>query len=87
MIAVDSGRGVRKGDWKLVWTSLLPPSVELFDLSKDPMESNNVADQNPEKVKELQGWAIDLAKEAKPPLFLLELGSELINFAAAAKQS
>ena len=65
--------GVRKGDWKLVWTTLLPPSIELFDLSKDPGESTNVADQNPDKVKELQAWIIDLAKQAAPPLFLLEL--------------
>jgi arylsulfatase A-like enzyme len=65
--------GVRKGDWKLVWTTLLPPTVELFDLSKDPYEKTNLADQNPDKVKELQAWAIDLAKQAVPPLFLLEL--------------
>jgi arylsulfatase A-like enzyme len=65
--------GVRKGDWKLVWTTLLPPTVELFDLSKDPYEKTNLADQNPEKVKELQAWIIDLAKQAPQPLFLLEL--------------
>ena len=65
--------GVRKGDWKLVWTTLLPPRVELFDLSKDPSESTNLAEQNPEKVKELQAWAIDLSKQAVPPLFLTEL--------------
>ena len=49
--------GVRKGDWKLVWTTLLPTSIELFDLSKDPAET--IADQNPEKVKEMQAWIID----------------------------
>ena len=65
--------GVRKGDWKLVWTTLLPPKIELFDLSKDPEESTNLADQYPDKVKELQAWIIDLAKQAAPPLFLLEL--------------
>jgi arylsulfatase I/J len=65
--------GVRKGNWKLVWTTLLPPRVELFDLSNDPSESTNLADQNPDKVKELQAWVIDLAKQAAPPLFLLEL--------------
>ena len=64
---------VRKGNWKLVWTTLLPPRIELFDLSKDPSESTNLADQNPDKVKELQTWIIDLAKQAAPPLFLLEL--------------
>ncbi len=65
--------GVRKGNWKLVWTTLLPQRVELFDLAKDPSESNNVAEQYPDKVKELQAWATELAKQAAPPLFLLEL--------------
>jgi arylsulfatase A-like enzyme len=65
--------GVRKGNWKLVWTTLLPPRVELFDLSKDISETTNLAGQNPDKTKELQDWAIALAKEAQPPLFLLEM--------------
>ncbi len=65
--------GVRKGDWKLVWTTLLPPRIELFELSKDPSESTNLAEQNPDKVKELQARVIDLAKQAAPPLFMLEL--------------
>jgi len=64
---------VRQGDWKLVWTTLLPPTIELFDLAKDPAESKNLADEHPEKVKELQARIIELAKQAKPPLFLLEL--------------
>ncbi len=46
--------------------------IELFDLSKDPSESTNLAEQNPDKVKELQAKIDDLAKQAKPPLFLLE---------------
>jgi arylsulfatase A-like enzyme len=65
--------GVRKENWKLVWTALLPPKLELFDLSKDIAESTNLADQNPEKVAELQAWSNDLAKQAVPPLFLMEL--------------
>ena len=65
--------GVRKENWKLVWTALLPQSVELFDLAKDPAESTNLAAQNPDKVKELQAWSTDLAKQAAPPLFLMEL--------------
>ena len=65
--------GVRKGNWKLVWTTLLPMRVELFDLAKDPSKSTNLADQNPGKVKELQAWAIDLSKQATPPLFMMEL--------------
>jgi arylsulfatase I/J len=65
--------GVRKNNWKLVWTTLLPPRVELFDLAKDPTESINLAEQNPGKTKELQAWVIELSKQAVPPLFLLEL--------------
>ena len=64
---------VRKGNWKLVWTVLLPPKIELFDLANDPSESTNLAEQNPDKVKELQARIIELAKQAKQPLFLLEL--------------
>ena len=45
---------VRKGDWKLVWTTLLPPTIELFDLSKNPAEKTNLADQYPEKVKDFR---------------------------------
>ena len=64
---------VREGDWKLVWTTLLPPKIELFELSKDPSESKNLAEQNPDKVRELQARIIELAKQAKSPLLLLEL--------------
>jgi arylsulfatase I/J len=56
--------GFRKGNWKLVWTTLLPPKVELFDLSKDPSESTNLAEQNPDKVKELQARIIGEAGSA-----------------------
>src|SRR5262249_9938 len=65
--------GVRKGDWKLVWVTILPQSVELFDLSKDSSEKSNLAEQNPDRVKELQAWSTDLAKQAPPPLFLMEM--------------
>ncbi len=64
--------GVRKANWKLVWTTFLPQRVELFDLSMDPSETTNLAEQKPDKVKELQAWATELAKQAVPPLFLLE---------------
>ena len=64
---------VRKGNWKLVWTALLPPKIELFDLAKDPAESKDLSEEHPEKVKDLQARIIELAKQSKPPLFLLEL--------------
>ena len=31
---------VRRGNWKLVWTTLLPPKIELFDLSRDPIRNH-----------------------------------------------
>lgn len=47
---VEPFRGaVRKSDWKLVWGALLPPRMELFDLSKDASEATNLADKNPER--------------------------------------
>src|SRR5262247_4057913 len=63
---------VRKGDWKLVWRTVLPSEVELFNLAQDPAEKVNLADQNPQKVAELQQWAQALAREAVPPLLLKE---------------
>lgn len=65
--------GVRKGDMKLVWVTLLPGSVELFDVGKDPSETTNIADQNAETVTELKNWATDLSKQAAAPLFMMEL--------------
>lgn len=42
--------GFRSGNWKLVENN---EDLLLFDLSKDPGESKNIAAQNPKKVKEL----------------------------------
>lgn len=71
---VEPFRGaLRKGDWKLVWGALLPPRMELFDLSKDPSEATNLADTNLEKVKELQTRIEALAREAVPPLFIADV--------------
>lgn len=63
---------VRRGDWKLVWRASLPQSVELFDLSKDASEATNLAEKNPEKVRELQDRISELASEMAPPLLLME---------------
>jgi arylsulfatase A-like enzyme len=64
---VEMFRGaVRKSDWKLVWRTTLPSKIELFNLAQDPYEKLNVADQNPERVRELQarvdGLAAGMAK-------------------------
>jgi len=53
---------IRSGDWKLVNT---PGGVELYNLKEDIREKNNVADRNPDKVKELaeqyEKWNSQLA--------------------------
>ena len=70
---VEPFRGaVRQGDWKLVWRTLLPSNVELFDLAQDPSEKNNLAAQHPDKVAELQQRLYELAKQSEKPLFLVD---------------
>ncbi|SDS58954.1 Arylsulfatase A [Polaribacter sp. KT25b] len=44
-------QAIRQGDWKLVW--LLEKEPELYNLSLDLGEQNNLAKQNPEKLKEM----------------------------------
>ena len=62
--------GVREGDWKLIWRSPLPSSLELYNIPQDPSEKNNLATQNPDKVAELQKRANELASTMVKPLFL-----------------
>jgi arylsulfatase A-like enzyme len=64
---------VRQGDWKLVWRTTLPQSVELFNVAQDPSEKNNLAARFPDKVAALQKRANELAAQAAKPL-LLEVG-------------
>jgi len=70
---------IRGGDWKLVVSDGPddpdgnPPKkdaknrVELFNLKDDPYEKTNVADANPDKVKELRAALAAFAKQAVPP--------------------
>ncbi|MFG1362710.1 arylsulfatase B [Xanthobacter versatilis] len=60
---------VRNGRWKLVWRVVLPPTAELFDVEADPSETTDVSAQHPEKVAELQGKVVALARTMAPPLF------------------
>jgi len=62
--------GIRQGDWKLVWNTMLPQSVELFNIAEDPSETKNLAAENPDKVAELQKRANELAAEAQSPILL-----------------
>ena len=69
LINVEAFRGaIRKGDWKLVKIALLPGKTELFDLAKDPGEQNNVADQYPEIVSDLEARLARLCQGAEAEL-------------------
>ena len=71
LINVEAFRGaIRKGNWKLVKIALLPGRTELFDLSKDPGEQHNVAEQFPEFVSDLSARLDAYAKEMKPSLWI-----------------
>ncbi|MBZ0257952.1 sulfatase-like hydrolase/transferase, partial [bacterium] len=56
---VSGGRGikqaVRMGNWKAVRNSLGKP-LELYDLSKDLGESNDIASQHPEIIKKIENY-------------------------------
>jgi arylsulfatase A-like enzyme len=66
LVNVEAFRGaIIKGKWKLVKIALLPGKIELFDLSTDPGEKNNVAEQNPEVVRDLESRLIAYAKQQK----------------------
>jgi len=66
LVNVEAFRGaIIRGKWKLVKIALLPGKSELFDLTADPGEKNNVAEQNPDVVKDLESRLIAYAKEQK----------------------
>ena len=66
LINVEAFRGaIRKGNWKLIKIALLPGKTELFDLSKDPGEKENVADKHPDVVKDLEARLMNYAKQQK----------------------
>ena len=67
LIDVEAFRGaIRKGNWKLIKVALLPGKTEMFDLSKDPGEQNNVAEQHPDIVRELESRLLAYARQQKP---------------------
>ena len=87
LINVEAFRGaIRKGNWKLVKIALLPGKTELFDLAKDPEEKNNLSNQFPEIVNDLQARLLTYANEMKPsewikaqPAFLGAQGKTLFD--------
>jgi arylsulfatase A-like enzyme len=73
---VEPFRGaVREGDWKLIWRTLIPTSVDLYNLADDPYEKNNVAAAHPDKVAAMQARLNALGRESAKPLALLYIGS------------
>jgi arylsulfatase A-like enzyme len=62
---------VREGDWKLIWRTLIPTSVDLYNLADDPYETNNVAGAHPDKVAAMQDRLNALGKESAKPLALM----------------
>jgi arylsulfatase A-like enzyme len=87
LINVEAFRGaVRKGDWKLVKVSLLPGKTELFNLRSDPGEKNNVAEANPEVVRDLEMRLDAYARQQKmsewlktQPAFLGAQGKTILD--------
>lgn len=68
---VEPFRGaVRQGDWKLIWRTLIPTSVDLYNLADDPYEKKNVAAEHPDKVAEMQKRLETVGKEAQKALAL-----------------
>jgi arylsulfatase A-like enzyme len=63
---------LRQGDWKLIWRTMLPSSVDLYNLAADPSEANNLAAAHPDKVAAFQQRLDALAKESVKPLFLTD---------------
>lgn len=56
-------RSLRAGDWKLiVHGEKSSPRIELFQLSSDPGESKNLADREPDRVRELLHRMNEVAK-------------------------
>lgn len=62
--------GIREGDWKLIWNTMLPQTVELYNIAEDPSETRNVAIEHPDTVAALQKRADELAAEAEQPILL-----------------
>lgn len=65
-----NGQAVRKGTWKLMTPGKGNDRVQLFDLSNDIGEKNNVAEEYPDLVREMRAalneWKSDVASNETP---------------------
>jgi len=67
----SKNRALRQGDWKLVWDKLNPDKTwELYNIAKDRCEVNNLADEQPDRVKAMAkdwfAWADEMEVKVKP---------------------
>ncbi len=70
---IEPFRGaIRQGDWKLIWRTLLPSSVDLYNIVQDPSETNNLVAAHAELQAELKQRLDLLARDAAKPLFLTD---------------
>ncbi|MDA7904882.1 sulfatase-like hydrolase/transferase, partial [Rhodopirellula sp.] len=58
----EGNRAVRRGRWKLVWINYVK-QWELYNIESDRTESNDLAQNHPELVSELESLWLDWAKE------------------------
>ena len=67
-------QAVREGDWKAIrfYKKGQPERSELYDLSADVGEQNNLAAASPEKVKELEQLMDKMRTPAENPLFQIK---------------
>lgn len=65
----DFQRGVRTDRWKLILYNVGGKvTAQLFDLAKDPLEMNNLADTQPARVQELRALMKKWMKDVEDPL-------------------
>jgi N-acetylgalactosamine-6-sulfatase len=65
--SAGAASAMREGKWKLHLGSRKRPKIELYDLSADPSESQNVAEEHPDVVArmtaKLEAWVAELPEE------------------------
>ncbi len=66
----SQNRAIREGNWKLVWDKLTPAAWELYDLSVDRCEVNDLSARFPDRVDEMskswKDWAKKVELKIKP---------------------